>query len=82
MPARTGRGDVLELVERRGLATDFRCVLRLIAACARHDAVAVAEIAEREPLLQAGASVSGVSFPSGYAAVDDLDRSRRRPEPA
>jgi ankyrin repeat protein len=44
-----GRGDVLEAMERRGIAMDFSGVDRLIAACARNDAAAVRAIAEREP---------------------------------
>src|SRR5262249_19786979 len=35
MAARRGRGDVLELFERRGILTELQGVERLIAACAR-----------------------------------------------
>jgi ankyrin repeat protein len=49
--AHRGRGDVLEAMERRGIAMEFRGVDRLIAACARNDAAAVRMIAEREPQL-------------------------------
>jgi ankyrin repeat protein len=49
--AHRGRGDVLEVVERRGIAMEFSGVDRLIAACARNDAAGVRAIAEREPQL-------------------------------
>jgi ankyrin repeat protein len=47
--ARRGRGDVLELLDRRGVPVAFSGVERLIAACARNDAVAVHAIAKNEP---------------------------------
>ena len=49
--ARRGRGDVLEAMERRGIATDFSGVDRLIAACARGNAAALRAIAASEPQL-------------------------------
>ena len=49
--AHRGRGDVLEAMERRSIAMEFSGVDRLIAACARNDAVAASAIAEREPQL-------------------------------
>ena len=49
MAARRGRGDVLELIERRGIPIELEGVERLIAACARHDSAKVKEIAEHEP---------------------------------
>src|SRR5256712_2009442 len=51
MAARRGRGDVLELLERRGIPVELRGVERLIAACARDDAAGVRAIAGREPQL-------------------------------
>jgi ankyrin repeat protein len=47
--ARRGRGDVLALLERRGIPLELPGVLRLIAACARNDAALVRAIAEGEP---------------------------------
>jgi len=47
--ARRGRGDVLEVFERRGIPIELRGVEKLIAACARHDGAAVDSIADREP---------------------------------
>jgi hypothetical protein len=49
--AHRGRGDVLEAMERRGIAMEFSGVDRLIATCARNDAAAASAIAEREPQL-------------------------------
>lgn len=49
LAARRGRGDVLELLERRGVPMHLRGVDRLIAACARNDEPAARAIAEREP---------------------------------
>src|SRR6476469_7390386 len=49
--AHRGRGDVLEAMERRGIAMEFNGVDRLIAACARNNAAAANAIAEREPQL-------------------------------
>jgi ankyrin repeat protein len=47
--ARRGRGDVLELFERRGIRIELHGVERLIAACARNDAAGVRSIVDREP---------------------------------
>jgi ankyrin repeat protein len=49
--ARRGRGDVLDLFERRGLALALDGVERLIAACARDDDERVRSIAAGEPRL-------------------------------
>ncbi|MBP2647621.1 MAG: ankyrin repeat-containing protein [Gemmatimonadetes bacterium] len=51
MAARRGRGDLLELFERREVSVPLAGVDRLIAACARKDGAAVADIREREPHL-------------------------------
>jgi ankyrin repeat protein len=51
MAARRGRGDVLELIERRGIPVELRGVERLIAACARPDSAKMRAIAEHEPEL-------------------------------
>jgi ankyrin repeat protein len=49
--AHRGRRDVLEAMERRGIAMEFSGVDRLIAACTRNDAAVARAIAEREPQL-------------------------------
>src|SRR6185436_2896113 len=53
LAARRGRGDVLEAIERRGVAVDLRGADRLIAACARNQSAQVRAISEREaPLVK------------------------------
>jgi ankyrin repeat protein len=49
--ARRGRGDVLELLERRNVRVEFDGVERLIAACARNNSAVVRALADREPQL-------------------------------
>lgn len=81
MAARRGRGDVLELMERRGILIELQGVERLIAACARNDAAKVRAIAAREPevvrelLAQGGkllAEFSGVGNTDGVRQLLDL----------
>jgi hypothetical protein len=49
MAARDGRGDLLELFERRGVSVDLDGAERLLAACARDDSAAVASTASGDP---------------------------------
>ena len=49
--ARKGRGDLLQLFERRGFPIELQGVDRLIAACAVDDGRTVREIRDREPHL-------------------------------
>jgi ankyrin repeat protein len=49
--SRRGRGDVLEVLERRGIPLELAGVDRLIAACAKGDRDAVGIFTEREPEL-------------------------------
>jgi ankyrin repeat protein len=49
MSARDGRGDVLDLFERRGIPLRLQGIYELLAACARNDAARVRSIAQREP---------------------------------
>jgi ankyrin repeat protein len=51
LAARRGRGDVLDLFERRGIAIDLEGVDRLIAACARGNASLIRSITGAEPAL-------------------------------
>jgi len=51
MAARRGRGDILELFEKRGVPITHDGVDRLIAACARSDAAEVRSMAAAEPHL-------------------------------
>jgi ankyrin repeat protein len=81
MAARRGRGDLLEMIERRGIAIELPGVERLIAACARNDSAAVRDIREQEPklvrelLTQAGkllAEFAGVGNTDGVRQLLDL----------
>src|SRR5258708_7483961 len=49
--ARRGRGDALDLFERRGIPIELEGVERLIAACAKDDAEAIHAMAKGEPKL-------------------------------
>jgi ankyrin repeat protein len=51
LAARRGRGDILAAFERRGIPLRFDGVDRLIAACARNDVAAVAQMRAAEPQL-------------------------------
>lgn len=51
LAASRGRGDLLALFERRGVSVELHGALRLIAACARHDAVEAHGIARKTPQL-------------------------------
>jgi ankyrin repeat protein len=50
--ARRGRGDLLEVLDRRGLATALPGVDALIAACARNDAARAQALAAADPELR------------------------------
>jgi ankyrin repeat protein len=49
LAAHRGRGDVLDLFERRGALIKLHGAERLVAACARNDGATVLSIAEGEP---------------------------------
>jgi len=51
LAARRGRGDLLDLFQRRGVTVPLTGVDALIAACARNDAAAITAIRQREPSL-------------------------------
>jgi ankyrin repeat protein len=81
MAARRGRGDVLGLIERRGMAIKLEGVERLIAACARNDSAGVRGIQDEEPelvreLVQQGskllAEFAGVGNTEGVGQLLDL----------
>ena len=91
MAARRGRGDLLELFERRGIPVDLQGMERLLAACARNDAEGIRAIAAREPgvldevLAEGGkllAEFSGVGNADGVGRLLDLgvDVAARFPE--
>jgi ankyrin repeat protein len=67
--ARRGRGDVLELFERRGVPIDLVGVERLLAACARDQEGAIRSIVEREPDLVPELISEGGLFLAEFAGV-------------
>jgi ankyrin repeat protein len=67
--ARRGRGDVLELFERRGVRYELGGVDRLLAACARNDGSAARAIANAEPPLLAAVVAQGGQLLAQFAGV-------------
>lgn len=76
MAARRGRGDLLELFERRGIAIELHGVERLIAACARNDAAGIRAIAEREPQLVGELLAEGGKLLAEFAGTANRDGVR------
>ena len=76
MAARAGRGDVLELLARRGFATAQAGVLGLIAACATNDAALARAIAEREPELVVELLADGGELLAEFAGVGNTEGVR------
>lgn len=64
---RRGRGDVLDLFERRGIPLALRGVDRLMAACARDDDERVRSIADAEPHLVDEIVVEGGTLLAQFA---------------
>jgi ankyrin repeat protein len=69
MAARRGRGDVLELIERRGIPVELEGVERLIAACARNDSAKMRAITEHEPELVRELVAQGGKLLAEFAGV-------------
>ncbi|MGH7585519.1 MAG: ankyrin repeat domain-containing protein [Gemmatimonadales bacterium] len=69
--ARRGRGDLLTLFERRGVATALPGALRLIAACARNDAATVGALAREEPELVEELRAQGGTMLAEFAGTDN-----------
>src|SRR5262249_28547607 len=69
MRARRGRGDVLDLFERRGVPVELHGVERLIAACARNDVAAVRSIAGGDPRLIDELVTEGGTLLAQFAAT-------------
>ena len=76
MAARRGRGDVLDLMERLGIAIELQGVERLIAACARNASAKVRTIAEQEPELVRELVVLGGKLLAEFAGVGNTDGVR------
>jgi len=76
LAARRGRGDVLELLQTRGIAIELQGVARLIAACARNDAATVQAIKQQAPELLRELMVDGGKLLSEFAGTGDADGVR------
>jgi len=76
MAARRGRGDALDLMERRGIAIELQGVERLIAACARNVSAKVRTIAEQEPELVRELVAQGGKLLAEFAGVGNTDGVR------
>jgi len=77
MAARRGRGDLLEMIERRGMAIELQGVERLIAACARNDSAAVRAIRAKEPQLVRELVAQGGKLLAEFAGVGNTDGVRQ-----
>jgi ankyrin repeat protein len=76
MAARRGRGDVLELMERRGIPIELQGLERLLAACARNDAASLQAIRERQPQVVRELVVEGGKLLAEFAGVGNTDGVR------
>jgi ankyrin repeat protein len=74
--ARRGRGDMLALIEQRGIAIALHGAERLIAACARNDAAAVRSLAESEPQLVEETLAQGGKLLAEFAGNANSDGVR------
>ena len=77
MAARRGRGDVLDLFEKRGIPIVLDGVERLIAACARNDAVAIRSMVSQEPRLVRELEAEGGRLLTQFAGVGNTDGVRQ-----
>jgi ankyrin repeat protein len=75
--ARRGRGDVLELIERRGIPIELEGVERLIGACAKNDEGVIRSIAASHPQLVRELLVEGGTVLAEFAGVGNTDGIRR-----
>ena len=72
-----GRGDVLELFEKRGVPIALDGVERLIAACARNDTGAVRSIVSHEPRLVKEVEQEGGRLLAQFAGVGNTNGVRQ-----
>jgi ankyrin repeat protein len=73
---RRGRGDVLDLLERRGVPIKLHGVGRLIAACARNDGATVLSIAEGTPWVVEELLAEGGTLMARFAGNGNTDGLR------
>ena len=72
MAARRGRGDLLDLFERRGVPLDLRGVDRLIAACANGDEAAARAVAADDGTLVNEVVASGGTLLAQFAGTGNV----------
>jgi ankyrin repeat protein len=72
MAAHRGRGDVLALLEQRGLTLDLQGVDRLIAACARDDREAILALSAGEPALVTELIAQGGTLLAQFAGAGNV----------
>jgi ankyrin repeat protein len=77
MAARRGRGDVLDLFEKRGFPIVLDGLERLIAACARNDAAAIRSIVGQEPHLVRELKAEGARLLAQFAGVGNSNGVRQ-----
>lgn len=75
--ARRGRGDVLELFEKRGIPIVLDGIELLLAACARNDTPAVRSIANDEPQLVRQLQADGGRVLAQFAGVGNTNGVRQ-----
>jgi ankyrin repeat protein len=73
---RRGRGDLLELFERRGIPIELHGSDRLLAACARNDSSTVRDIAENEPHVVKEVRARGGKLLAEFAGVGNTNGVR------
>ena len=76
MAALEGRGDVLDLFERRGIPIALDGLERLLAACARHDANQVQSLAAGEPEIVQRIRQRAGKLLGEFAGVGNTDGTR------
>lgn len=76
MAARRGRGDLLDLFQRRDIPVELHGVERLIAACARNEVTGVRAIAQREPQIVSELLAEGGKLLAEFAGVGNANGVR------
>lgn len=76
MAAQDGRGDVLDLFERRGIPIDLHGTEQLLAACARNDGESIRSIVDREPHLVSHILSEGARLLTEFAGIGNTDGVR------
>ncbi len=69
LAARRGRGDLLEMFVKRGIALDLKGVDRLIAACAMDDDASLRDLSQREPGLVADLLAQGSTLLAEFTST-------------